>query len=283
MLWAGSPSQVDLFHSLNQRVDSSRYNRVLCTFHDLFVITSEYSTPEFRRRFTFQARQAANRADLIIAVSQFTADQVEDLLKIERSRIRVVHHGISEPKFDAEPFRQSRKKIILFVGAIQKRKNVLRLVQAFEQTRPGWKLVLAGSIGYGGEEILHAIQLSERRESIELPGYVSPEKLEVLYRTASIFAFPSLDEGFGMPVLEAMARGLPVLTSNRSSLPEISGSAALLVDPTRTSSIAEGLNLLIDTEALRVKLAEAGKIQSSKFAWTKAVVQTWAVYRELLK
>ncbi len=278
LLWAGSPRNIDLFHSLNQRVDSSRYRRVVCTFHDLFVITSEYSTPDFRRRFTDQAREAANRSDMVIAVSQFTADQVEDLLKVDRARIRVVQHGISAPEYNPV----DREKIILFVGALQKRKNVLRLLQAFEQTPPGWKLVLAGSTGYESEEILNAVTRSTRRASIELPGYVNPETLEQLYRTASIFAFPSLDEGFGMPVLEAMAHGLPVLTSNRSALPEISGNAALLVDPTQTSSIADGLNLLTENEALRLKMAQEGRIHSSKFTWAKAVDETWAVYKELL-
>ena len=118
------------------------------------------------------------------------------------------------------------------VGAIQRRKNIVRLVEAFEQLASGWKLVLAGSFGFGSEAALQRIERSPRKQDIQVLGYVSDSQLEELYRRASIFAFPSLDEGFGMPVLDAMARGVPVLTSNVSAMPEVAGDAALLVDPT---------------------------------------------------
>ncbi len=278
LLWKSWPRSVDLFHGLNQRIDSTRFRRTVSTFHDLFVMTGDYSTPDFRTRFTTQARLAAERSDLIIAVSQFTADQVHHLLKVERSRIRVVHHGC-----DAQPVnRSSREKVILFVGAIQKRKNIGALVQAFEQTSAGWKLVLAGSSGYGAEEILAAIEKSPRREDIEVPGYVSREALERLYRRAAIFAFPSLDEGFGIPVLEALARGIPVLTSDRSALREVAGDAAVLVNPRDVDSITAGLIRLTEDDELRSQLADKGRARSAGFTWGKAVEKTWSVYQELM-
>jgi glycosyltransferase involved in cell wall biosynthesis len=260
LLWKGWPSSQDLFHALNQRIDSARYRRTVATFHDLFVLSGEYSTPEFRQRFAGQARLAAERADLIIAVSAFTAAQVTDLLKVEPTRIRVVHHGVRRVSIDkpAPP----RENIILFVGAIQRRKNVLRLLEAFERER--------------------YIETSPRRADIDVLGYVTAARLEDLYARASIFAFPSLDEGFGMPVLEAMARGVPVLTSNRSALLEISGDAALLVNPLDVDSIADGLRSLIDSEDLRAGLIAKGLMHSAHFTWEKAVEQTWSVYRELL-
>ena len=278
LLWKDWPSSPDLFHGLNQRIDSTRYRRTISTFHDLFVLTGEYSTPEFRRRFAEQARLAAERSDIVIAVSEFTARQVRDLLKVEQARIRVVHHGVRGPERVAPA--AVREKMILFVGAIQRRKNVARLVEAFERVGEGWKLVLAGSLGFGAAEIQVRIESSPRRSDIQLPGYVTAECLEDLYARASIFAFPSLDEGFGMPVLEAMARGVPVLTSNSSALAEISGDAALLVDPGDAGSIEGGLRSLIQNEALRADLVGRGLAHSARFTWEKAVEQTWAVYRE---
>lgn len=279
LLWRDWPSNIDLFHALNQRLDAGRFRRAVTTFHDLFVITGEYSSPEFRARFERQARVAAERSDLIIAVSQYTADQIEEVLKIAPSRIRVIHHGVHPPK--PAPEAAQRTNRILFVGAIQKRKNVLRLIQAFERTPDDWKLTLAGSLGYGTEEILQAVHDSPRLRDIEVTGYVRADRLDQLYRTAAIFAFPSLDEGFGMPVLEAMAHGVPVLTSNRSSLREVSGNAALLVDPADVNSIAAGLNKLIDDAQLRQSLRAKGLKHVTNFTWEAAVEKTWQVYKEL--
>ncbi len=274
------PPPADLFHGLNQRIDSPKHRRTVSTFHDLFVMSGDYSTPEFRARFTDQACGAAQRSDLIIAVSRFTARQVEQLLKVDPGRIRVIHHGCRRPSETAPA--ASREPMILFVGALQRRKNVIRLVQAFEQTAPGWRLVLAGSFGFGSEEILSGIQTSSRRADIQVLGYVSESVLQDLYQRASVFAFPSLDEGFGMPLLDAMAHGVPILTSNVSALPEVSGDAALLVDPADVTSIAAGLDRLIDDQELREELRQKGLARCREFTWEKAVEGTWKVYQELL-
>jgi glycosyltransferase involved in cell wall biosynthesis len=270
----------DLFHGLNQRLGSAPYARAVSTFHDLFVISGDYSTPEFRERFTAQARAAAERSDLIIAVSAFTARQVEQLLQVERSRIRVIHHGVRPVPPAAHPM--AREPIILSVGAIQRRKNTARLVEAFEQLDQGWKLVLAGSSGFDSEEALQRIERSPRKKDIQALGYVPGPDLEQLYRRAAIFAFPSLDEGFGMPVLDAMARGVPVLTSSVSAMPEVAAEAGLLVDPHDVTSIAEGLRRLTVDTALRERLTRAGLARIQEFSWEKSVEATWKVYQELL-
>jgi glycosyltransferase involved in cell wall biosynthesis len=280
LLWKDRPSSADLFHGLNQRIHSPSYRRTVSTFHDLFVVTGEYSTLEFRQRFSAQARTAAERSDLIITVSRFTAGQVEALLHIDPARIRVIPHGTRRVSPDAT--RPKREPMILFVGAIQRRKNVARLIEAFEQVASGWTLVLAGSIGFGAEEALQRIEASPRKQDIRVLGYVSGAVLEDLYWRASIFAFPSLDEGFGMPVLDAMAHGLPVLTSNVSALPEVAGDAAWLVDPSDPTSIAQGLSQLIEDEGLRGRLARQGLARSAGFTWEKTVEETWKVYQELL-
>jgi len=250
------PSRARLFHGLNQRMPAGRFRRAVCTFHDLFVMTGEYSTPEFRERFTIQAREAVQRADLIIAVSQFTAGQVETLLGVEPSRIRVVHHGVRFPPSGGEV---QREPWILTAGAVQTRKNSLRLVEAFERfILPPWRLVLAGGEGYGVAPVLDRIRQSPARDRIDYKGYVDGQTLTDLFRRASIFAFPSLDEGFGIPVLEAMAVGLPVLSSNRSALPEVCGDAALFVDPFQVEEIGVSLKLLTEKESSRQALARRG-------------------------
>jgi glycosyltransferase involved in cell wall biosynthesis len=269
----------DVFHALNQRLGAGHYRRSVSTFHDLFVISGDYSTPEFRTRFTAQARDAAERSDLIITVSAFTARQVEQLLKIEPSRIRVIPHGARPAPSPARAI--PREPMILSVGAIQRRKNIVRLVEAFEHTGKEWKLILAGSCGFGSQEAMERIALSSRKQDIQVLGYVSGVRLEELYARASIFAFPSLDEGFGMPILDAMARGIPVLTSNVSAMPEVAGNAALLVDPMDAAAIAEGLFRLAASSELRDTLVRAGLARAGEFTWERAVQATWKVYEEL--
>jgi glycosyltransferase involved in cell wall biosynthesis len=283
LLLPGFPTfRADLFHALNQRVDVRAGRRVVSTFHDLFVMTGNYSSTAFQQRFAAQARQAAKNSDLIITVSSFTAGQVTSLLDVEPARIRVIPHGVRMP---IRIEQTQREKLILFVGALQVRKNVLRLVEAFEAmpAHHHWRLVLAGSpTGYGAGLILRRIEESRCRDRIEVTGYVSTSALEQLYARASIFAFPSLDEGFGMPVLEAMGRGIPVVTSNRSALPEVAGAAAILVDPESTEQITEALARLADDPQLAATLAGLGRARAETYPWWRAVNSTYSVYQELL-
>ncbi len=271
-LWG--PRRADVFHGLNQRLPNVRMRRAIATFHDLFVLTGEYSTAEFRARFARQARDAAERADAIIAVSEFTRRQVVELLGYPEDRVFVVHHGTRALRFPELP----REKVVLSVGAIQKRKNTARLVEAFESMDGDWRLMLAGSFGFGAEEIGRRIDTSKARERISVLGYVTPEELAQCYARASIFAFPSLDEGFGMPVLEAMAAGTAVVTSNCSALPEVAGNAAVLVDPGDAGELAEALRKLSEDVELRARLGNAGKTRALLFTWEKAVRETWEVY-----
>lgn len=269
-------SSAPLFHGMNQRLPRWRAPRTVTTFHDLFVLTSEYSTPEFRTRFTALAQDAAQRSDLIIAVSKFTADQVCGLLKVDPARLRVVHHGVHVPD-TSRPVLANREPIVLHVGAVQKRKNTLRLIEAFRAMPGPWRLVLAGSAGYGADEILR-----NAGDRVEITGYVTTSELHKLYRRASIFAFPSLDEGFGIPALEAMAYGVPVVASNTSALPEVCGDAALLVDPTKVEEIAAALTRLASDATLGRELVHRGKTRAAQFSWAAAVERTWNVYNELL-
>lgn len=279
-----APPAADLFHALNQRVDfehsPGHVPRTVCTFHDLFALTGEYSTPEFRARFAEQARQAAKNSDAIIAVSRFTARQVEELLGVEAARIHVIPHGVRIPAASRAP----REKVVLFVGAIQRRKNIGRLVKAFEAMPADWRLTLAGATnGYEAGAELRAIEESKRRSDIDVLGYVDAATLASLYARASIFAFPSLEEGFGIPVLEGMAHGIPVITSQSSALPEAAGDAAILVDPLDTDALAAALYRLACDEDLRADLIRRGLDRARQFSWEAAVEKTWGVYRSLVR
>ena len=272
------PRGADLFHGLNQRLPRIPLRRSIATFHDLFVLSGEYSSEEFRARFAAQARDAAERSTAIIAVSAFTRSAVVSLLGVDAAKVRVVHHGVRDLPYSPAP----RERVILNVGAIQRRKNIARLVEAFETVDSGWRLVLAGSSGYGSADILARIEQSPARDRISVLGYVSHDDLARWYCRAMIFAFPSLDEGFGMPVLEAMAAGTPVVTSNRSALPEVAGEAAVLVDPGDTEALGVALRELARKEDLRRDLAWRGMARARLFTWEKAVRQTWEIYQEVL-
>lgn len=276
--WRRAP----LLHGLNQRLPRKRFATQVATFHDLFVMTGEYSTPEFRRRFTEQARHAAREADRIIAVSAFTADQVVSLMNVDRTRVVVIPHGVRALPPSTQPHSiQTREKIVLHVGAIQKRKNLVRLVRAFAALPQDWRLVLAGSSGYGAEEVFAAIERSKPASRITVAGYASSEDLAQWYARASIFAFPSLDEGFGMPLLEAMAAGVPVVASDGSATKEVAGDAAVLIDPENEDELAAALARVARDSDLRDRLIKRGLRRAASFTWQRAAAETWAVYRNL--
>ena len=156
-----------------------------------------------------------------------------------------------------------------------------RVVEAFERLNPQFRLVLAGSAGYGAEEIMERISSSRARERIHVHGYVDDLLLARLYRTAAALVFPSLEEGFGFPVVEAMSASLPVVTSNRSSLPEVAGGAARLVDPESTDEIEAGIEDVIVNQDLRQRLIRLGKARATEFNWMKAAHETLGVYAQL--
>ena len=159
----------------------------------------------------------------------------------------------------------------------------MRLVEAFEHVPGDWRLILAGaSTGYKAASILERIRDSRCSERIQIMGYAWPAELQTLYSRASIFAFPSLDEGFGIPVLEAMAHGVPVITSNRPSLVEVAGDAALLVDPDRTEDLQYALARLISDPGLRDEYSRRGRDRAKCYPWERAIRETYGVYRELL-
>ena len=287
------PRRAALFHGMNQRLPRRSYPVSVVTIHDLFPLTStEYSTPSFQKRFTEILQDAVSRADRIIAVSNATREQLLQHTNASDGRIRVIHHGV-DPVPAASPEEQrafrtqvlglaEEEKFFLNVGAIQIRKNISNIVLAAAQL-PGYRLVLAGGDGYGAEAIHALIEKEGMGGRVIRLGHASPETLRLLYATATALVFPSFEEGFGMPVLEAMSCGLPVITSNCSAMPEVAGDAAVCVDPRNCEQIAAAMRHIAEDAALAAALRERGRERAATFSWEKCARETWNVYQEALR
>ncbi len=274
-----------LFHGLNQRLPNGLRVPKVVTYHDLFAMTGDYSTEDFRERFSRLARETAERADHIVAVSAHTAEQVASRLGYSRSRITVVHHGTARLEVPPPASREAilrdigvSRPFVLQVGTLQVRKNVERIVAAFEVAGGSAELVLAGSHGYGADGILARIERSRARDRIRLVGHVSNDVRASLYASAEALLFPSLEEGFGLPVVEAFSVGLPVIGSDVSAIPEVAGEAAILVDPLDTDAIAGALQRVLGDPAVRDELRRKGLERSAHFSWERCARETWDVY-----
>ena len=251
------------------------------TIHDLgYLYEPQAHTDSSRRYLDWSTRWSVRAARRVIAISEATKSDLIEHYHVPPERIAVVYHGIDEQLGPAEHDAVIRVReligvpgrFILFVGTLQPRKNLVRLVEAFGTVAdedPEISLVLAGGRGWKMDEIDQAIDASRHRNRIVLPGYVSDSDLLALYSAASALALPSLYEGFGLPALEAMACGTPVLVSNRGSLPEIVDDAAVVVEALDSTAIAAGLRQVLDP-MLRPHLVELGKLRAAKFRWTTA-------------
>jgi len=286
------PAPAPLFHGLNQRLPRRSYAASVVTIHDLFPLTStEYSSPSFQHRFTQVLQDAVARADRIIAVSNATRQQLLRHTAASDARIRVIPHGVDPiPPASSEEQRAFRKDILgladhekffLNVGVIQTRKNVANIVLAAARI-PESRLVLAGGDGYGAQAVHALIEREGMSRRVMRLGHASPETLRLLYSTASALVFPSLEEGFGMPILEAMSCGLPVITSNSSAMPEVAGEAAVLVDPHDVTAISSAMRRLVGDEAFAAHLRRCGRERAAMFSWKRCAEQTWQVYEDVL-
>lgn len=249
--------------------------------------------PETHTRFQrvyleVSTRWAVRHATRIIAVSQATAADLQRIYHASPERIAVIHEATVPPKVmsNTEPADvQLRYAMVrpymLYVGTIQPRKNLYRLIDAYAQLMATeqipWDLVLAGGGGPINQPLLAQAIRQGVGERVHLLGYIPEADLPALYRGAVAFCFPSLFEGFGLPVLEAQSYGVPVMAANNSALPEVAGDAALLVDPTDVEAIADAMLQLSNDEALRQRLIQAGYENVKRFSWEKAARETLAV------
>jgi alpha-1,3-rhamnosyl/mannosyltransferase len=207
-------------------------------------------------------------ADRLIAVSESTRSDAVRLLDLPPEKIEVIHSGVADAFFDAKPLAAGRP-YVLFVGTIEPRKNVDTLLDAWAQLKPSlreqFELLVAGPAGWGAERTM--ARLRAGAGGVRYLGYVSEERLPSLTAGATVFAYPSLYEGFGFPVAQAMAARVPAITSNLSSLPEIAAAGAVLVDPRSADELHRGLELLLTSPSLRAKLARDGFRQAQEYRW----------------
>lgn len=267
------------------------------TVHDLSFMRTPQAFPPMQRAYLrSQVWRSVRAARRVIAVSQATKQDLIELFKAPAERIDVVYNGVDAsfspaPAAEVEAFRRRAglpERFILHLGTLEPRKNLVRLVQAFAQMRgaeagqPAVRLVLAGGQGWDYDAIFAEVARQGLEQEVLFPGYVADQELAWWYRAATLFVYPSLLEGFGLPVLEAMACGAPVVTSNRSSLPEVAGEAALLVDPTAVDALAAALLRLLGDAGLASELRSRGLAQAARFPWSRTAQETAAVYRRAL-
>jgi len=285
--------QPALFHATNYVAPRTGRTPLVVTVHDLALLRfPELGTPALRRIVSL-SRCAVAAAQRVIADSESTARDLRELLDVPVARIRVVYPGCSAlgraPTIDAardrvrERFGLTRP-YLLHVGTIEPRKNLARLLGAYAQLRQRGgdvpTLVLAGAPGWGTDGVHRAITALALGDAVRCIGPVADDDLPALYTAAEVFVYPSLYEGFGLPVLEAMACGTPVLTSNVASLPEVAGDAAVLVDPRDEGAIADAMAELLRDRQARDQLRARGAARARGFTWERCARETWTVYEE---
>jgi glycosyltransferase involved in cell wall biosynthesis len=272
---------VDVAHSLHPLMMPARGARIV-TVHDLYFLTRpDHAAAEIRRDYPRAARDHVHRADAVVVNSEYTRRQVVERLRVPPERITVCPPGA--PDWQPRPAPAAAGPI-LFIGTIAPRKNVPALLRAFTEltgtVRDAPELVLAGRMSRNGL-VGTGIDVAAVIDRIRMPGYVEDEAKQQLYRQASMLVLPSLDEGFGIPALEAMAMGVPVIASNRGALPEVLGEAGLLVDPENPSAIADAMRQVLEDEGLRRRLAEAGIARAARYTWTASAARLYQLYRDL--
>lgn len=290
--------QCDVFHAPAYVLPLRYRGASVITVHDLAI----YKHPEWfpsGQRFSKEVLvpTSLSKARRIIAVSQATKNMIIETFGTTPTRIDVVYEGVAAPsrilasraRAVAEQF-QLAPRFFLFIGTLEPRKNLEFLVRAFgdllEQTYPRFRdvqLVIAGAKGWNFEPIFRAISHSPQSSNIRVLGYVSEEEKNVLLQQALAFVFPSLWEGFGLPVLEAMRVGTPIITSRVSSLPEVGGDACLYIHPRRKKTLESGMQMLLTRPAKRKQLSERGVARAKAFTWQRCAKETHAVYDKIFK
>jgi glycosyltransferase involved in cell wall biosynthesis len=245
-------------------------------------------------------RRVLRGAARIFAVSNFTKTEIEKLFEIPPDRIEVVYNAIDERFLHGHATGADRDLIIrryqvtypflLYAGRISTHKNVVRMIEAFsalktelekDQIFPDLKLIIIGDDLSGNPDLRRTVVRSGVQNDVRFLGFVPIEVLRIFYDLAKVFVFPSLYEGFGLPPLEAMAHGTPVVTSNVSSLPEVVGKAAVLVNPENVFEIRKALYRVLTDQALRARMKERGYEQTAKFSWETSVQRILSVYRQV--
>jgi len=294
--WRSHKERIDLYHGTNFRLRGRGKIGNVVTIHDLaFKVYPHFLKKNFGQFLSFlKTKRDVHLSDRVIAVSQHTARDIMKYFKIDPKKIRVIYHGVESyfrPDVAPESISAVKEKYgivtpsyILWVGTIEPRKNLQALLKVYGQLKnihQKYSLVLGGGWGWKYEEILPLIQ--SLGEKVKITGYLPREDLITLYAGAHLFVYPSLYEGFGMPLLEAMKSGVPVIASNTSCIPEVVGESGILVDPLDISQMAGAVMRVLSDKALRTSLREKGMERAKLFTWNRAAQETLRVYQEIVK
>lgn len=284
---------LDVWHSPTPLLPLSYNEPSIVTVHDLSI----YKFPKLFPKGQFlntklEIPNALKTAKKIIAVSQSVKQDLKKIFNIPEHKIKVIYNGINKELFQKSPELEIEKikkqhcikeNYILFLGTLEPRKNIETLIEAYELFQKNsivkYQLVIAGKEGWTAGKIHKKALHSPYKKNIIFTGYVSPENLNALFSKAKVFVFPSLREGFGTPVIEAMAKKIPVITSNVESLPEITAGSAILINPKKKEEISEAMELILNNEELRTKLIEKGFKRAKEFCWEKCAKETLKIYK----
>ncbi len=291
--------KIDLLHSLAFAIPLASSCPAVVTVYDLsFFLYPEGFKPFKRLYLRLFTRLSVQRAKGIIAISENTRQDVARLLQVPVHKIGIAYPGVDEsyhplPPEEIESFRQRRglpRRMILFVGTLEPRKNLVHLLEVYkhlvsqtskgENERP--KLVIVGAKGWFYEEIFARVETLNLKDQVILAGHVPNQELPWWYNAAEVFVYPSLYEGFGLPPLEAMACGTPVVVADTSSLPEVVGQAGLIAPPQDVDAWVEAIRRMLDDEVLRQTIRQRGLSQAARFSWTKTAHQTVGAYRRAM-
>ncbi len=290
--WTGP---LDLFHALDFFLPPVKPGtRTLVTVHDLsFVREPDTVMPGMTYPLNRWVPHSVKQADHVIAVSEATRQDLIELYQTPPQKISVLYHGVTADfQRVTDPIRlvTIRQKyglgegpFVLSVGTLQPRKNYRRLIQAFAQLDSSLTLVIIGSKGWRCEDIFAEVARQGLEAQTHFLDFVADADLPALYSAASLFVYPSLYEGFGLPALEAMACGTPVVVSNQSALPEVVDETGLLVDPYNVEEIAAAMARLLTDTSLRQQLAQAGQRRAARFTWEEMATKLLDLYRKILE
>lgn len=285
----GAPN---IYHGTNFAVYPCKHSLRVMSIYDLAFIRYPKYVTAIVRTYGQRVKQCLEWTDLVITSAESSKREIVEYLSLSPERIRVTplasrysSDALALPRLP-KPQALGKRPYILFVSTLEPRKNVVSLIQAFEHLKAARRidhqLILVGQKGWRFRSIFKAIEASRWREHIHHLGYLSDAEVAASYMHADVFAYPSIYEGFGLPILEAMALGCPVVTSNASSLPEVAGDAALLVDPNDVEELSDALWRVIANRSLRQSLINRGRDRAAKFSWTRTAKETLAAYRSLL-
>ena len=292
----------DLFHATEHLLPRLKGARTVLTVHDLiYRLFPEYHLPLNKWFLNLFMPLFVRRADAIIAVSQCTKDDLIRHYAVPLEKITVIYEGVDarfQPITDPDTLARVRnryglpERFILYVGTIEPRKNLTTLLEAYaaltsrvsnlQYPISNIHLVIAGRKGWLYEGFFRRLRELGLEREVVFPGFVPDEDLPALYSAAELFVFPSLYEGFGLPPLEAMACGTPVITSNSSSLPEVVGEVGIMVEPRDVRALAEAMELVLTDEGKRREMREKGLRQAARFSWKRTAQETLEVYRSVV-